>query len=309
MTGDHRRRSLVTGGAGFIGSHLVERLLADGDDVLVIDDLSTGDASNLPAQASLETVDIATADLDTLLRRWRPSLVFHLAAQSSVPRSMAEPLRDLAVNVTGTHRVAAASRSSGAHRLVFVSSGGAVYGDTGEHAATEQTAVAPSSYYGVHKLAAEGHVALSGLPFAIARPSNVYGARQAAGLEGAVVAAFVAGCRAGRIRIDGDGQQTRDFIHVGDVVAALVHLGEAEVGDAIWNVSTGRSMSILDLAAAIERAVGRPLEHETGPVRSGDVRHSAMSSSRLRSSGWRPQVSLDTGISALVTAGPGRPGG
>ena len=294
------RRTVVTGGAGFIGSRLVERLVAAGDAVLVIDDLSTGHESRLPRQATLERVDIAAGDLDPLLRRWRPDLVLHLAAQSSVPRSMADPLRDLAVNVGGTHRVACASRAAGARRLVFVSSGGAVYGDTGGRQATERTCPAPTSYYGAHKLAAEHHVALSGLPYAIARPSNVYGPGQVAGLEGAVVAAFVAGSAAGRIRIDGDGDQTRDFVHVDDVIDALLHLASTDEDAGTWNVSTGRSVSILDLADSVERAAGRRLEREAGPVRAGDVRHSAMSSSSLRSTGWRPRVPLDAGIAALV---------
>ena len=172
-------RAIVTGGAGFVGSHLVDRLLAEGYAVLVVDDLSSGRPENVATGAELERLDIATDDLEPVFRRWRPRVVFHLAAQASVPLSMSAPLRDLAVNVGGTNRVTAAGRSAGADRIVFVSSGGAVYGET-KRAATEETRPAPASYYGVHKLAAEGHVALGGLAYAIARPSNIYGPRQSA---------------------------------------------------------------------------------------------------------------------------------
>jgi UDP-glucose 4-epimerase len=294
------RRALVTGGAGFIGSHLVDHLVAGGDEVLVIDDLSTGTDANLPPTVRLERLDIATGDLDGPLAAWRPDVVFHLAAQASVPVSIAEPLRDLAVNVVGTHRVGAAARAAGAGRLVFVSSGGAIYGDT-QTPATEEARPVPASYYGVHKLAAEGHVALAGLPFAIARPSNVYGSRQPIGLDGAVIAAFVdQATRTGRVRIHGDGLQTRDFVHVDDVVKALDLLGRAETPTGIWNVATGRSITILELAAIVERALGRPIEQERTAPREGDVRSSRLSADRLAGLGWRPSIDLLSGVTALV---------
>jgi len=290
----------VTGGAGFIGSHLVEHLLAGGDEGLVVDDLSTGAGANLAATARLEQRDIATDDLDGLFGTFRPEVVFHLAAQASVPVSIAEPLRDLAVNVVGTHRVAAAARTAGARRLVFVSSGGAIYGETQEPA-TEATSPGPESYYGVHKLAAEGHVGLAGLPAAIARPSNVYGSRQPVGLDGAGIAGFVdQAIRTGTVRIHGDGLQTRDFVHVDDVVAALELLGRDETATGIWNVAAGRSITIRALADLVETAVGRPLERVTTPPRAGDVRHSALSAARLEGAGWRPTIELASGIAGLI---------
>lgn len=290
----------MTGGAGFIGSWLVEHLRAGGADVLVVDDLSTGRPDRLHAAVRLEAVDIASADLGPLFKAWRPDVVFHLAAQSSVPASMADPERDLAVNVIGTHRVAAAAGLAGAERLVFVSSGGAVYGDT-TRAATERTAPRPTSYYGIHKLAAEGHVALGPTSWAIARPSNVYGPGQTSGVDGAVVAAFIDQARAGNaLHIHGDGSQTRDFVHVADAGAALVRLAEPAVGPGIWNVATGRSISVSALADAIETAVGRPLERIHGPRRAGDVDRSALSSRRLRSLGWRPAVDLADGLREIL---------
>lgn len=292
-------RAIVTGGAGFVGSHLVDRLLAEGYRVLVVDDLSSGRPENVASGVAIERKDIATDDLESVFRSWRPRVVYHLAAQASVPVSMSAPLRDLAVNVVGTHRVAAAALSAGADRLVFVSSGGAVYGET-KHPATEATSPAPASYYGVHKLAAEGHVALCGLPYAIARPSNIYGPRQSAGLEGAVVASFLEQAGAGALRIHGDGRQTRDFVHVRDVVDALWRLGDASAPIGIWNVAAGRGVSVATLADAVERAVGRPLERLHSARRPGDVTHSAVSPARLRTLGWVPSTGLSAGVRELA---------
>jgi UDP-glucose 4-epimerase len=292
-------RAVVTGGAGFVGSHLVDRLAAEGYAVLVVDDLSSGTARNLPSATRIERLDVATDDLESVLRGWRPRVVFHLAAQASVPASMNDPLRDLDVNVIGTHRVGEAARNADADRLVFVSSGGAVYGET-RRPATERTSPAPASYYGVHKLAAEGHVALAGLPYAIARPSNIYGPRQSAGLEGAVVAAFLDQSRAGVLHIHGDGSQTRDFVHVRDVVDALWRLADPAAPVGIWNVAAGRPVTVAGLAEVVERAVGRPLERIFGARRPGDVTHSAMSPRGLRAIGWTPAIGLPDGIGELA---------
>jgi UDP-glucose 4-epimerase len=290
----------VTGGAGFVGSHVVDRLVADGCQVLVVDDLSTGRADHLPETARLERLDIAIDAIEPVFEAWRPDVVYHLAAQASVPVSIRDPLRDLAVNVSGTHRVAAAARAAGARRLVFVSSGGAIYGET-TRPATERTIPAPTSYYGVHKLAAEGHVALSGLSFAIARPSNIYGSRQTSGLEGAVVATFVGLALAGQpLTIDGDGRQTRDFVHVRDVVAALVLLGVPDGPGGTWNVASGRAVSVDSLATTVERRVGVTLGRVHRPARPGDVRSAAESAARLRRLGWAPSIPLGRGIQDLL---------
>lgn len=302
LTSAARVRVLVTGGAGFVGSHLVERLVADGWQVMVIDDLSTGMADRIAGSVRLEQLDVATDDIESSIGLWRPSVVYHLAAQASVPLSIQAPLRDLAVNVTGTYRVAAAARLAGTKRFVFVSSAGAIYGEV-SRPANEATRPAPKSYYGVHKLAAEGHVALSGLPYAIARPSNIYGRGQSSGLEGAVVAAFVRqALDREAFTIDGDGRQTRDFVHVLDVVDALVRLGDAASPVGTWNVASGRRISILALADIVERAVGRQLGRVHRPARPGDVRDSAASAARLRVLGWRPLVPLTRGIRELLVA-------
>lgn len=292
-------RAIVTGGAGFVGSHLVRRLAAEGCPVLVLDDLSTGLAESIPSGVELERLDIATDDLAGPIRAWRPAVVYHLAAQTSVPASMADPIRDLAVNVVGTYRLGAAACSAGSPLLVFVSSGGAVYGST-HRAVNELGRPRPSSYYGIHKLAAETHVALSGLPSLILRPSNIYGPGQRSGREGAVVASFIQQAfETGALRIHGDGSQTRDLLHVDDAVEAIVHLHRIGA-DGIWNVSAGRSTSVGRLADIVERSFGRPLVRSYGPARQGDVQASAISSARLRRSGWRPGVSLEAGVSDLL---------
>jgi UDP-glucose 4-epimerase len=299
-TRPRRPRAVVTGGAGFIGSHLADRLIAEGLDVLVVDDFSTGRPEHVPVEARLEELDITGHELEPVLRRWRPGVVYHLAAQASVPASIRDPLRDLDVNVVGTYRVSTAARDAGAERLVFVSSGGAVYGET-SRPATEQTRPAPTSYYGIHKLAAEGHVGLAGIPWAVARPSNVYGPRQRAGLEGAVVAAFVEqAVKGGSLTIHGDGRQTRDFVHVRDAVEAVWTLGQVGSPGGVWNVASGQDIEVLHLADVVERSVGRPIGRDFVARRPGDVRCSAMSATRLRRLGWRPITDLAVGMIELV---------
>jgi UDP-glucose 4-epimerase len=296
-------RAIVTGGAGFIGSHLVDRLLADGTAVLVLDDLSTGSEKNVAHEARFERIDLADTDAAAILVAWHPDVVFHLAAQTSVAASQAHPLRDLQVNVIGTRRILDAALSAGASRFVYVSSGGAIYGET-LRPATERTRPAPASYYGIHKLASEGHVALAGLSYAIARPGNVYGPRQRGGIDGAVVAAFIQqASQSGSLTIYGDGGQTRDFLHVLDAVDALVRLA-GEPASGIWNVASGRNRSIQDLATSIESACGHPFARINGPTRPGDIRSSKLSARRLRTTGWRPRIDFRAGIAGLVSAGP-----
>ena len=294
------RRAIVTGGAGFVGSHLADRLIEEDFEVLVLDDLSTGLSGQVPPRARFEAIDIAMGPLDEVMAAWRPAVVFHLAAQASVPLSADDPARDLAVNGFGTYRVTEAARNAGAERLVFVSSGGAIYGET-DRPATEGTTPAPASYYGIHKLLAEGYVGVGGVPYSIVRPSNIYGPRQRAGLEGAVVATYVEqGARLGRVAIHGTGRQTRDFVHVTDVVVALLLLAGAELPSGTWNVSTGRPTSIVELADLVQSLLGRRIERIARPARVGDVVHSTISPRALRSLGWRPSISLAAGLAGLI---------
>ncbi len=295
-----RRPILVTGGAGFIGSYVVERCLARGLAVAVIDDLSTGRRENLPPGTLLAQASILEDDALRFARDARPRAIVHCAAQVSVPASMADPLRDLAVNVVGTARMLAVAREVGVERFVFLSSGGAIYGETARPA-DEETPPQPSSYYGVHKLAAEHHVILSGVPYGILRPSNVYGPRQRDDQEGGVVSIFARRIARGEpITIFGDGRQERDFVHARDVAdAVMAVLDRRESG--IWNVSSGRPTTVLDLAATIEAVAGRRVERVFAPRRPGDVERSVLDSARLRrETGWRPRVALEEGVRELV---------
>lgn len=298
----HRNSSLrviVTGGAGFIGHHLVRALEDRGDEVLVIDDLSGEIRGGLRPNTRLERLDITRSDLRRPIARWRPSVVYHLAAQVSVPRSMQDPEHDLQVNGIGTLRVVEAVKSAGVPRLVFTSSGGAIYGDT-EKPATETSPSKPLSYYGVHKLLAEQYVRWSGVDCAIARPSNVYGPGQPAGGEGAVIAAFVSAAQhSSKLVIHGDGTQRRDYLHVADLVSALLLLGDCGESGT-WNVSSGVATSVLELAGLLEQLAGRPLSITHGDRRPGDVKESCLASDRIRMLGWAPRVSLAEGLRELL---------
>lgn len=294
-------RVVVTGGAGFIGHHLVRALQDRGEDVLVIDDLSAEIRGGLRPATRVEQLDITRDELSRPITRWRPTVVYHLAAQVSVPRSMQDPRRDLEVNGIGTMRVVEAAKAAGAPRLVFTSSGGAIYGDM-EDAATEASPMNPLSYYGAHKLLAEQYVRWSGIGHAIARPSNVYGPDQPAGGEGAVIAAFVSAARLSTpLVIHGDGTQRRDFLHVADLVSALLMLGRHD-DSGTWNVSSGSVASVLDLVQLLGQLSKRPLEVIRGDRRPGDITNSCILSEPLRQIGWRPKVNLERGLELLLEA-------
>lgn len=299
VTMDHGLRVAVTGGAGFIGHHLALRLQDADAAVLVIDDMSTGKADRLPRSIEIVRADIAETDLHPILARWAPSIVFHLAAQASVPRGEADPEFDLRVNGVGTLRLVAAAKASGVRRIVFTSSGGALYGER-ETPARETSPLRPASAYGIHKLLAEHYVMRSGVSYAIARPSNVYGPGQDANGEGAVVAAFSEAILAHRpLVIHGDGAQERDFIHVADLVDGLIRMA-AGSASSIWNVSAGRSITITELAAMFERIGGSSEDIRHGPARPADVRLSRIDSARLRRLGWSPRIALPDGLRALL---------
>jgi UDP-glucose 4-epimerase len=299
-----RQRAIVTGGAGFIGSHVVDALVTAGHDVVVLDDLSAGRPENvaepLSAGARLESADVTDADeMRRVFAAVRPHLVYHLAAQIEVTRAVDEPLHDAKANVVGTLAVLEAARASGARRFVLASSGGAVYGEAQVVPTPEHAALTPLSPYGAAKLAAEYYTALYGrlygLSSAALRLANVYGPRQGAEGEGGVVARF---CRARvegqRALVFGDGRQTRDYIHVEDVAAAFVAAGVADA-TGVLNVGTRTETSVLDLV----RALG--LLAEFRPARPGEVGRSCLdASAAARVLGWRPRVALETGLSETL---------
>ena len=293
--------ALVTGGAGFIGSHLAAALIARGIRTTVLDDLSGGTRSAVPAGAGLEVADIADPGTAGRVAAVGAELVIHAAAQVSVPYSVADPRRDREVNVTGTAHVLAGAVAGGCRRFVFLSSGGAVYGDTPR--ADEATPPAPASPYGAHKLAAEGLVRASGLSWGVVRLANVYGPGQRAGLEGGVVAIFAEALMAGQpIVIHGDGEQTRDLLHVADAVSGTLAVAAADT-DGTWNVGTGRATSVRDLLRMLEQAVDRTVPVGHGPPRAGDVRSSVLAADRIAADlGWRPTWPLERGVTTVLNA-------
>jgi UDP-glucose 4-epimerase len=289
-------RALVTGGAGFIGSHLVDALVARGDEVAVLDDLSTGRREFVNPAATLVEHDVRTpfeADAD---------VVFHLAAQADVNTSMQRPGFDAEVNVVGTVNTLEAARAAGAH-LVFASTGGAIYGSVGEPA-REDSALLPVSAYGLAKRSAEvyldGWNRVFGAHHVALRFANVYGPRQSAALEGGVVAIFLERLVRGEpTTIYGDGSITRDFVHVDDVVRALLHGAEHDGG--VFNVGTGTETTISELHALCERAAGVEAPPSFGPPRAGDAQRSVLDTTRAtRELGFTASVPLAEGIAATA---------
>jgi UDP-glucose 4-epimerase len=290
-------RAAVTGGAGFIGSHVVDALVARGDEVHVVDNFATGRRENLNEAATLYELDIREP-LAGLFEEIQPELVVHLAAQADVGTSVERPLFDAEVNVVGTLNVLEAARPHGA-QLVFSSTGGAIYGEC-ERAAREEDERRPLSPYGTAKLAAEEYLAtwnrLHGTRHVALRFANVYGPRQLAKLEGGVVAIFTDRLRAGEgVTIFGDGEQNRDYVYVGDVVAA----GLAAVGrdGGVFNVGTGTETSVNELFDGVRRVAGVESKPTHAPARAGDVLRSFLDVSRSeRELGWRPQTPLEEGL-------------
>jgi UDP-glucose 4-epimerase len=294
------RRVLVTGGAGFIGSHVAQRLHSLGWDTHVLDSLATGDSANVPAGVPLHIADIrAEGELLAALRTDYDAIV-HCAAQTSVERSMKDPEFDREVNVTGTRNLLAAARETGVGRFVFISSGGAIYGETAEPA-TEVSVPAPRSFYGMHKYVAEEFVRAAGIPFAILRPSNVYGARQRSDAEGGVLSIFRESLMAGLpIELHGDGRQVRDFIYVGDVIDAVVLAADAQA-DVIWNVCSGIATTVSEVARIIGAEIGCDPVIRRKPRRAGDIDKSLLSPARiLATNAWGPPVALDAGLRRLA---------
>jgi UDP-glucose 4-epimerase len=302
-------RSLVTGGAGFIGSNLVDALVARGDEVTVIDDLRTGRKSNLEGAlasgAELVELDIRdAAALVAVAAERRPETVFHLAAQIDVRKSIEDPAFDAAINVGGTANVLEAARAANSGRFVFVSTGGAIYGE-GEGQKLpldESTAIAPMSAYGQSKYAAEGYLALyerlHGLSGIALRLGNVYGPRQDPLGEAGVIAIFCGKVKnGGRPTVFGDGTQTRDYIYVGDVVAAALAAADAETTGAV-NIGTGVEASVLELAELLGKLGGvEDFEPELAPPRAGEVQRISIDAGRAEAElGWRPGTSLEDGL-------------
>ncbi len=301
-------RSLVTGGAGFIGSNLVDALVERGDDVLVVDNLSSGKRSNLEAAmergARLQEVDVSDASAVTdVFASHRPEQVFHLAAQIDVRVSVADPIFDLGVNVGGTINLLNAAAEAESERILFASTGGAIYGegDGRELPLPESADRRPDAPYGMSKLAAEGYLdlysRLHGLSSVALRLGNVYGPRQDPHGEAGVVAIFCGALLNGSTpKVFGDGEQTRDYIYVGDVVSAFLAASESTVTGPV-NVGTGREASVFEVGNAIASAYEATFQPEMAGNRLGEVQRIAISAERaLAELGWRAETSLEEGL-------------
>jgi UDP-glucose 4-epimerase len=290
-------RAIVTGGAGFIGSHVVEALLVRGDEVLVLDDLSTGKRENVPEGARLVVADLREG-LDKDFDDVRPDLCFHLGAQVDVRVSVERPAHDAGVNVLGTIRVLEAARRHDT-QVVFSSTGGAVYGEC-DGPAAENAERRPLAPYGVSKLAGEEYLAaynrLYGTRHVSLRFGNVYGPRQDPHGEAGVVAIFLGKLAAGeRAKIFGDGRQTRDYVYAGDVARAT--LAAAGQDGGAFNVGTGQETSVLELYELCRRVAGSELEAEPAPERLGELQRSVLDISRAQAElGWQPEVALEDGL-------------
>jgi UDP-glucose 4-epimerase len=304
----HPRRVLVTGGAGFVGSHIVDRLVHDGDDVVAVDDLSTGLAANVPPGVPLERMDVAGGDLRRLALDFRPDAIVHCAALASVSRSIADPSADARVNILGT--IAATDVANAvAARLVYITSGGALAGPATTLPVSEDDPVDPISPYGLSKWVGERYVRLLGAghaPATVLRLANVYGPRQRADLEGGVIAIFIERLRHGLpLEVHGDGLQTRDFVHVADVVDAVARSLDTDAS-MTFNVATGEGVSIRSLVTVLEAVSDRTATITFSPARAGDIRHSRLDPRRAAEGlGWRPAIALADGLAELWHAGAG----
>jgi UDP-glucose 4-epimerase len=291
----------VTGGAGFIGSHVAEALLALGNRVLIVDDLSTGRKENVPAGASFHQLDIRSDVAAKLIADEGVEILVHHAAQMDVRRSVADPVHDAQVNIVGTLNLLEAGRRAALRQVIFASTGGAMYGEQERFPADEEHPARPLSPYGVAKLAVERYLYFYhqeyGLSTVALRYANVYGPRQNPHGEAGVVAIFLDRLLSGHPAvINGDGLQTRDYVYVADVVAANVAaLGHN--GFAIYNVGTARETSVVELYTLLARAIGSAHAAEHGPAKSGEQRRSCITSARLpRELGVAPTTALEEGV-------------
>ena len=301
-------RAIVTGGAGFIGSHVTDALLARGDEVWVVDNLASGKRERVPDAATFAELDIRDgAALGSLAGEVRPQVVFHLAAQADVRVSVENPSLDADVNVLGTIAVLNAARSCDA-RVVFSSTGGALYGEADTVPSDETTRVAPMAPYGTSKFCGEQYLELfnrlHGTRNVTLRYGNVYGPRQDPHGEAGVVAIFFGRLTAGETPlIFGDGLQTRDYVYVGDVVDANLRALAYTGRELAFNIGTGVETNVLDLLAAAQRAAGTALEPEHRPPRIGELARSALDASLAdRELGWRPATALDQGLPETLAA-------
>lgn len=298
-------RVVITGGAGFVGSHVADAFLARGDTVTVVDDMSRGQAGRLAAGAALYKMSVRDArSLRALTGSTQPDLICHLAAQVDVRASVLDPAEDAQANVVATVNVIEAARAVGA-RVIFASSGGALYGRDAAVPSPEDAPALPEAPYGVAKLCAEQYISLynrvHGTTHSVLRLANVYGPRQDPTGEAGVVAIFCACVLAGQAPvIYGDGSQTRDYVYVGDVARAFTAAAD-NARPGIWNIGTGIETSVLELAAAIGKTVGWPVTPGFAAARPGELQRSAVAPGLAAAElGWRPRIALMDGVQKVI---------
>ena len=299
-------RVLVTGGAGFIGSHIVDSLLAAGHTVCVVDDLSTGLAGNVPRGVAFKQLDICDGKaLQEAVQSFKPEVVYHLAAQMDVRRSIVEPDFDARVNVLGGMNVLRAAVAAGAWRFVYASTGGAVYGNPAKMPVTESQLPEPVSEYGASKLAFEHYLSVYGnrgqIEYAALRFPNVFGPRQRPDGEAGVVAIFTGQMLRGEpVRIFGNGRKTRDYLYVADIVDANVRAASGPSG-VVANLGWGREVSDLEVFETIATATGYRNPPVYVPTRPGEVERISLDASLARDTwGWRPTVTFREGVERVV---------
>lgn len=296
---------LVTGGAGFIGSHLVDRLVQEGHEVIIVDNLATGKRRNINRSARFYKLDIQSWRLERVFRNERPNVVMHLAAQMDVRKSVEDPMFDAQVNILGTLNVLQQAVRHGVRKVVFSSSGGAIYGEQEMYPAPESHVTNPLSPYGLSKLCGEHYLSyyqrISGLQVVSLRYANVYGPRQDPEGEAGVVAIFIQKLLNNeQAVINGNGRQTRDFVFVEDVVEAnLAMMGQETQGT--YNVGTGVETSINDLFRILVQHTGSTCKEVHGPAKKGEQARSVIDSSKLRHElSWEPKTNLSEGLKKTV---------
>ncbi len=298
---------LITGGAGFIGSHLSRQLLSSGHDVLIIDDLSTGKKSNIPSQACFIKKDICEADLSSTLAGKNIDAIVHLAGQTTVPHSMKDPILDERLNIFATLNILEAARQNNIPRLIF-SSTAAVYGDNENLPLTESLPSLPLSFYGLSKITAEEYIRQYGnsfgLEYIIFRFSNVYGERQNCTGEGGVISIFAQKFVQNMpLTIFGDGRQTRDFIYAGDIAKAIEKALTTPKINSIYNLSTETKTDLLTLISLFKEITGKKIPINYAPKRAKDIYNSVLSNKKARTAlNWQPQMNIKIGLQKVYNS-------
>ncbi len=296
---------MVTGGAGFIGSHVADAYIERGHEVVIIDDFSTGVRANVHPKAALYPLDILDPSIPNLLAEISPDVVNHHAAQKDLRRSVVDPLLDARINIIGLLWLLEGCRGAGVKKVIFASSGGAVYGEQGEFPAPECHPKRPASPYGVSKLTGEHYLSYYyetyGISYVALRYSNVYGPRQSSAGEAGVVAIFVQKILRGEAPIiNGDGKQTRDYVYVDDVVSANLAALEYRAAGAM-NIGTGREVDILTVCRLIRDKMGTGKKATHGPLKAGEQRRSSLDCALARERlGWSPRVTLSEGLDMTI---------